>query len=578
MTLLIFFAFMGGFVTILSPCILPLLPIVLSTSTQEGKKRPLGVITGFIASFTFFTLFLSGIVRATGISADALRTLAALVILSFGLIMVIPSLQAWWEQVASRLASRSTNNQDKHGFRGGLTVGVSLGLVWTPCVGPILASIITIAATATVTLDAILITLAYALGTAIPMFGLIYTSNYANRTLPFLKKNSRKIQQIFGILMILTALAIHFGYDRRFQAYILEKFPAYGAGLTQLEDTKAVQEELQELKQNKEGSVNNIRKKINDLTNPLAPELIGGGEWINLPAQAGSKPLTLEKLRGKVVLIDFWTYSCINCIRTMPYLRAWHDKYADQGLVIIGVHSPEFEFEKSLDNLQAAVTDFKLEYPIVQDNDFNIWKAYDNNYWPAKYLIDHEGRIQYTHFGEGSYDKTEAKIRELLEIAGSNPEDSIVNIPEYKHQTNTPEIYLGYWRIAKFASPEGMIKDTVFSYSSPTSLLSSYFAYSGSWNIGYQRSAASSGSKITLNFDAKEVYLVMRPTSDSPTATILLDGKSPGSEAGSDVQNGIITLDKDRLYTILELDKPGKHTLTIEFPDGNVEVFAFTFG
>ena len=229
--------------------------------------------------------------------------------------------------------------------------------------------------------------------------------------------------------MIITAIGIYFNVDRRFQTYILTTFPQYGAGLTKFEDNEMIRNQLQK-KSGKE-----IKKENTDKIQ--APELIPKGAWFN------SEPLTLAQLKGKVIIIDFWTYSCINCQRTMPYLRAWHEKYADKGLVIIGVHSPEFEFEKSEKNLAQAIKDFKLPYPIVQDNDFATWRAYDNSYWPAKYIIDKEGYIRYTHFGEGAYDETEKVIQELLKEAGAKDVTSIINNPTYQIQTKTPEIYLG---------------------------------------------------------------------------------------------------------------------------------------
>lgn len=574
MPLLMLFAFIGGLVTILSPCILPLLPIILSSSAQTGKKRPLGIITGFVLSFTFFTLFLSSIVRATELSAELLRSIAVLTILSFGLIMVIPPLEKWWEKISSNIIIFK-NSGAKDGFMGGIYVGLSLGLVWTPCVGPILASIITLAATATITLSALLITLAYSIGTAIPMLAIIYLSRYAQIALPVLKKNSSNIQRIFGVLMILTSFLIYFGYDRKFQSFILEKFPNYGTGLTKIEDTESIKNELNNLKKGN-NDMNNLKSELTNITSPKAPELKGGGSWIN------SEPLTLSQLENedKVVLIDFWTYSCINCIRTLPHLKSWHQKYADQGLVIIGVHSPEFEFEKSLDNVKQAAEDFGLEYPIVQDNDFNIWKSYNNHYWPAKYLIDRSGQTRYTHFGEGDYDVTENMIIKLLEESGKSVDTSSSKPTpeEYKTQTLSPETYLGYWRLSNFSSPGGIVKDKINNYNAPSKLDLNDWAYEGEWMVGYQHAAAESGSKLHLRFNAKQVHLVMRPLKENSTAKIYLDGKLITNNSGSDVKNSTVVLDKDRLYTLFKSDSPEDAFITIEFPEGGVEVFAFTFG
>src|SRR3989344_9651039 len=374
MILLFGFAFLAGIVTILSPCILPVLPVVLSGGISGGKQRPLGIVAGFISSFTFFTLFLTSIVRATGVSPDALRSVSVVVIIAFGLSLLVPKLQAFIEQFLSRVSSLAKRTE-RSDFAGGIFIGASLGLVWTPCVGPILASVISLALTGTVTTTAFFITLAYSIGTAIPMLAIVWGGRALLQKVPWLVASTGKIQKIFGLLMILTALAIATNLDRKFQTYILTTFPQYGVGLTKLEDNPIVKKQL-------------VDMQTND--RQTAPELTAGGQWFN------SEPLTLSQLKGKVVLVDFWTYTCINCIRTLPYLKNWYAKYKDKGFVIIGVHTPEFEFEKDASNVARAIADFGLEYPVMQDNDYATWRAYDNRYWAAKYLIDKEGKIRYT--------------------------------------------------------------------------------------------------------------------------------------------------------------------------------------
>ena len=343
MIFLILFAFLAGIVTILSPCILPILPIILSSSTDSsGKKKPLGVVVGFVASFTFFTLFLSSIVRMSGISANSLRYVSVFILGIFGISLLVPQVQILIERLFTKLTRFIPSSQNKNGFWGGVLIGLSLGLLWTPCVGPILASVISLAISGTVSFQAMLITLAYSLGTAIPMFMIMQAGSTALQKVPWLVRNTAKIQKAFGVLMILTSVAIFFNLDRRFQTFILKSFPGYGAGLTKFEDNQLVKQELDKVgnQPSDELSLGNSLPSIFDKKGPVAPEITPGGEWFN------SQPLKLESLRGKVVLIDFWTYSCINCQRTFPYLRSWWEKYQDQGLVIIGVHSPEFEFEK----------------------------------------------------------------------------------------------------------------------------------------------------------------------------------------------------------------------------------------
>ncbi|RJR14712.1 cytochrome c biogenesis protein DipZ [Candidatus Microgenomates bacterium] len=586
MFILILFAFIAGIVTILSPCILPILPIVLSGGVTGGKKRPLGVITGFIISFTFFTLFLSAIVRVTGVSADILRTISVVIVAIFGIALLLPQFQVMLEQLFSKLAGSVSGVQAKaqsvkSDYLAGVLIGVSLGLVWTPCVGPILASVITLAATSSVSFGAILMTLAYSIGTAIPLFAITYGGRELLQKHPWLLSNSRKIQQVFGVLMLLTALAIFFNIDRKFQTYILEKFPQYGVGLTQIEDNQVVRNALENIN-NEPMDETKIGKPMSDVVKTdlgAAPEFILGGQWFNLPAgEAGTEPLTMTGLRGKVVLVDFWTYTCINCIRTLPYLKSWHERYADKGLVIVGVHTPEFAFEKEADNVEKAIADFEIKYPVMQDNDYATWRAYNNRFWPAKYLIDKDGRIRYTHFGEGKYDETEEMIQELLGEIGTEIDMPISN-PTYDVKTRTPETYLGYARMQYIATPDQVRPDESSTYTAPQQLNLNTFAFSGTWTVGDEYAMADAGSSLSLRFEAQEVFLVMRPTGATPARVrVLLDNQAVTTNAGEDVVNGVVTVDTDRLYKLIKLPNPEQHTIQLEFLDGSVEVFAFTFG
>ena len=482
MILLIIFAFLAGIITVLSPCILPILPIILTSSiggVETGKRRPIGVVTGFILSFTFFTLFLSTIVRLSGIPAETLRFISVFVVAGFGLSLLIPQFQVFFEHLFSKLTGFVPNSKGKTGFSGGLLIGLSVGLLWTPCVGPILASVISLALTGTVTFDAFLITLSYSLGTAIPMFLIMMGGQNALRRVPWLLSNLGHIQKLFGVLMIVTAVGIFFNIDRKFQTFILDTFPQYGTGLTILEDNDVIRNALDET-----SGVEKMMTPGNNLNSGLllpkgrkAAEIIAGGNWYN------SDGLTLAELKGKVVLIDFWTYSCINCQRTLPYLREWHQKYNDKGLVIIGVHSPEFEFEKNGKNVADAISDFQLSYPVVQDNDFLTWRAYNNRYWPAKYFIDKNGDIRYQHFGEGKYDESEKVIQELLKEAGSTDISQTIQNPTYEIDAKTRELYLGYERIEYLFSTETISKDSKRTYSKPAILGNNQFAFEGDWTI-----------------------------------------------------------------------------------------------
>lgn len=575
MILLVIFAFLAGVVTILSPCILPLLPIILSSTlggVELGKLRPLGVVIGFILSFTFFTLFLSTIVRLSGIPVDTLRLFSVITIALFGISFLIPQFQLLIEQLFSKLTRFAPKAKLKSGFGSGLVVGLSLGLLWTPCVGPILASVISLAITETVNFDAFIITLAYSLGTAIPMFAIMIGGQNVLTKVPWLVSNTANIQKAFGILMIITAIGIFANVDRKFQTFIIDRFPGYGVGLTKFEDIEPIRKQLERLG-GKEIKNEDMGKPMFNVLLPKgsrAPEIIPGGVWFN------SDPLTLAQLRGKVIVIDFWTYSCINCQRTLPYLRQWYEKYKDKGLVIIGVHSPEFEFEKNEKNVAAAIKDFQLTYPIVQDNDFATWRAYNNRYWPAKYFIDKEGYVRYKHFGEGAYDESEKVIQELLKEAGAQDVFEGINNPQYQIYAKTSEIYLGYGRIANFASIEKITKNALSSYTAPPNLPNNNVSFEGNWAVMEEYTNPQKGATLYLNFEAKEVFLVMRPKGSPAKVKVYLDDKM--QYFGEDNKSGTVTVNSDRLYKLINLPLPGRHTLKLEFEDNNAELYAFTFG
>lgn len=567
MILLILFAFLAGFVTILSPCILPILPIVLSGSLSGGKSRPLGVVAGFVGSFTFFTLFLSIIVRNTGIPADFMRNLAIVLIFIFGIFLIFPQAQAIFEKIISKLSSLQpkTNQTNQNGFFGGILVGASLGLIWAPCVGPILASIITLSITAQVTLNAVLITFAYSIGTAIPMLIITYSGRKLFEKIPWLLEHTTQIQQTFGVLMVFTAIGLFMNVDIKFQQYILEKFPNYGSNLTKFEDNSEIQKQLN-LLTDPQNPVSEPKKTDQLLFEPgiNAPGFQNETSWIN------SQPLTLETdLKGKVVLIDFWTYTCINCVRTFPYLKDWYQKYHDLGFEIVGVHSPEFEFEKKYDNVVMASKQYELLYPIVQDNDFKIWRAYENRYWPAHYLIDKNGDIRYTHFGEGNYIETENAIRTLLNEAPLDQPEIEIN-----GRKLTPEIYLGYDRAANYTSENAIKLDTSVTYPAVEKLPNDAVALEGTWTVGPESiTADADGAKLKLNFLAAKVFLVLHPPENqvSPVSVnIRIDGQ--------DTEKSFV-LEEPNKYDIVSLESSeyGRHSVELIFPKG-VSAFAFTFG
>jgi cytochrome c biogenesis protein CcdA/thiol-disulfide isomerase/thioredoxin len=562
--ILIVFAFLAGLATILSPCILPVLPIVLSAAVGEGKRRPLGVVAGFILSFTFFTLTLATIVKITHLPGDFLRMLAITLVAAFGVSLLFPQTQLFLEKIFTRFANLVPTSNNTSGFWGGFGVGLSIGVLWAPCVGPILASVITLAVASQVSLAAFFITLAYSLGTALPMLAITYGGRNLLKKIPGLLANTGKIQKVFGVVMIVTAVALFFNLDRKFQNYILQVFPQYGSGLTAFEENDTVKQGLTQLKKTA------VPIKA---ANQKAPDFVGGNNWLN------SQPLSLTKeLKGKVVLVDFWTYSCINCIRTLPYIKQWYATYKDKDFVIIGVHTPEFEFEKKTDNVAQALKDFGIEYPVVQDNNFSIWNAYGNEAWPAHYLIDKNGFVRYTHFGEGKYVETENAIRTLLD-------EELIDKPEVDstYMPQTGETYLGYKRAESYIFENKIELDKAKEYELKMTLPKDGVGLQGNWNVGPESIVtANDDSSLSINFLAKKVHLVMGNVSPSKSGKVkvLLDGKPlPKKYWTTDMNDsGEVTVTQTRKYDVIDLgDDYGRHVLQLIFSE-NMEAFAFTFG
>jgi len=575
MILLLFFAFLAGIATILSPCILPILPVVLSGSVSGEKQRPLGIIMGFILSFTFFTLFLAKIVQLTGISADFLRIFAAVVLLLFGVSLLIPQFSLLMERMFTRLSVFTPKANSKKGFLGGILIGITLGLIWAPCVGPIMASVITLAATSKVTTAAFLITLSYAVGSGIPMFFIMIGGRGLLNKVPQLTQNAGKIQKGFGVLMILFAIAIFFNLDRNFEAFIAST--KYGLDLTNLENNQAVRNQLQLLKGNKSANTNtNFDTTGLFNANTSAPDFVGIDHWLNT-----DKPLSIHDLKGKVVLVDFWTYTCINCIRTLPFVTSWYDKYHSQGFVVIGVHTPEFPFEHDTNNVLGAIKQYNIHYPVAQDNNYATWNNYNNKYWPAEYLIDAKGNIRRTHFGEGEYDQTEKAIQALLTEAGRKDVSSEVLTKEDQTPTGniSPETYLGSKRM-QYYYPLGTLSNGTQKFSLSDNLSQNSFSYGGEWTINDEYADAGKNATINYNFTAGKVFIILRPVGGGSTVKVYLDGQViDQTKAGSDIKNGILTVDSDRLYNVVDLHgKKEDHILKLEFQTPGTQAFTFTFG
>lgn len=575
MEILLIFAFVSGLITIFAPCIWPLLPILLSSTATGGHRKPLGVVIGIITSFAAFTLTISYIIKIIPFDPNSLRLVAVILIGFLGLTLAIPKISSLVEGYVSRLSGKAGSKlygSEQNGLFGGLITGLVLGLVWSPCAGPILATIATLAATTNLNLGIILVTIVYVAGVGIPLFlfatfgRILFTKSRA------LSKYTGRIQQIFGVIMILTAIAIYTNFDKTLQVKLLDLFPSYGNVLTKFESNSKVKQQLDELKGKTSKSSINQYDLFN--TNSPAPDFVGITNWLN------SQPLTMSELKGKVVLVDFWTYTCINCIRTLPHVTSWYDKYKDQGFVVIGVHTPEFEFEKQTSNVENAIKQYNIHYPVAQDNDYATWNAYSNQYWPAEYLIDAKGNIRRTHFGEGEYDQTEKAIQELLKEAGQKVDASLEQMPDQTpHAQLSPETYLGSKRMQYYypggSIPNGQTKFELSENPSPNS-----FSLGGDWTIDDENATTVKNSTLTYNFYADKVFLVLRPGQTSSKIKVFLDEKIISTEnAGADVKDGIVNIDTDRLYNLIDL-KGGsaQHILKIEFETPGIKVFAFTFG
>lgn len=585
MALLIIFGFIAGAATALSPCVLPVLPIALSAGATGGRRRPLGIVAGLAVSFTFATVALVYVISALGLPNDFLRKLAIVVLLGFGIVLMIPKLAARLEAWMSQFASRAGVAEGKgDGFWSGTAVGASLGLVYAPCAGPILAGVITVSASQSFSTGRLAVALSYGIGSAVVLYFLMLGGRKVVRPLA---QRGVGLQIAMGAVMVVVALAMLGNYDIRFQNHIASSLPSFLVNPTKgLEDTASAKTALADVRGDgghgvgseasgaaPETGADGKLKKLPVLG--VAPEFVGTEQWFNTP---GDRPLTLRGLRGRVVLVDFWTYSCINCIRTLPYLKAWDAKYRKDGLTIVGVHTPEFPFEREASNVQTAIDENGIRYPVVQDNEQATWNAYGNQYWPAEYFIDAQGRVRYVHFGEGEYGEKEKVIRDLLAEAGRPVKgaETQVHAVAPSATVTTPETYLGAARAERFTN--SMLSPGSHDFTAPKALPANEFVYHGKWRITLESATAEAGASLDLNFGARRVYLVLGSPGHDRRVKVLLDGQPISSaDAGTDVHDGAVTVTGQRLYNLVDLPEVGHHVLTLE-PEAGVQGYAFTFG
>ncbi|HLM30962.1 MAG TPA: cytochrome c biogenesis protein DipZ [Solirubrobacterales bacterium] len=576
MVLLMLFALVAGAATALSPCVLPVLPAVLGAGVTGGRRRPLGVVTGLVLAFTFATVALVYVIDALGLPNGFVRTLAIVTLLGFGGALLVPGLAGRIEAFGSRLAPGPARPRGS-GFGSGLAIGASLGFVYTPCAGPILAGVITVSAAQDFAAGRLAVALAYAVGSGLVLYVVMLGGR---RLVERLKPARAWVQMATGATMVAVAIAMSADLDLKFQNAIADDLPSVLVNPSGgLEESEAVADDLASVRgaghpplQPKPGE-----GELSDYGR--APDFTGTQAWFN----TGGEPLSVPELtrgEGGVVLVDFWTYTCINCIRTLPYVEAWAREYTDDGLTVVGVHSPEFAFEKDAGNVADAIDRYGLTYPVVQDNVLSTWNAFGNQYWPAKYLIDARGHVRYVHFGEGQYEETEEAIRSLLADAGNRRLGSRARpggTERIDPRLRTPETYLGTARATGWV--EGP-HPGVYDYGATDSrrLELNRFAYGGVWDVGPESARSVSSATVSLSFQARRVFLVLGADHRPRDLRLELDGRPLGERiAGDDVRDSSARISKQRLYRLVDLPRAGRHTLELRFEPG-IEGYAFTFG
>jgi cytochrome c biogenesis protein CcdA/thiol-disulfide isomerase/thioredoxin len=585
--LLYLLSFVGGVLTIVSPCILPVLPFVFSRADQPFRRSGLPLLAGMAITFALVaavaTLAGGWIVRANQIG----RILAVVIFAVLGLSLLFPGLSEYFSRPFVRLGARVQGPSNVSPSVGkSLLLGLSTGLLWAPCAGPILGLILTGAAVQGASAHTVFLLLAFAFGAA---FSLSLALFAGNRVFAFMKRSlgaEEWIRRGLGLAVLVGVIAIAFGWDQG----VLQRISlASTSGIEQsLIDRVRPSTHAQAITASEHSGPTMMAAQTAQMqlgSEGSVPSLEGAVAWLN------SAPLTREGLKGKVVLVDFWTYSCINCLRAIPYVEAWAEKYKSDGLVVIGVHTPEFAFEKDQANISKAVRDLKLTYPVAIDSNYAIWKAFNNQYWPAHYFIDKQGTIRYHHFGEGEYDKSEEVIQQLLKENNANIRASgtvqvsaigVQAAPDL-NDVQSPETYVGYERARHFASPEAVKPDSPGLYTSPGRLQVDQWGLVGNWNVGGEKAMlVAAPGKVVFRFHARDLHLVLGPGSDGRPIRfrVLLDGDPPTGDAGVDVDGqGKGTVKGYRLYQLIrQKGKVEDRTFQIQFLDPNVEVFAFTFG
>ncbi len=620
---LLFLAYVGGILTILSPCILPVLPFVFARSDQPFRKSGAPLLAGMAVTFALVAS-LATVGGGWAVRANQFGRIAALVLFGiFGLTLIFSSLADRLSRPLVRLGNRLSQNSDAGpSATNSFLLGIGTGLLWAPCAGPILGLILTGAALGGASVHTTVLLLAYAAGAATSLAIALLAGG---RVFAAMKRSlgaEEWIRRALGVAVLAGVIAVAFGLDRglltrlslsstsNLEQRLVDRFhpkppesvandQAMAPGNAMMAGNNAM------MAGGNQGAMSGSNAMMAGGNQPAmagnnammaagggsapgaAPttDLSGATAWINSP------PLTLASLRGKVVLIDFWTYSCINCLRTLPYIKAWNEKYKDSGLVIIGVHTPEFPFEKDESNVRKAVRDLGITYPVAMDNDYRIWRSFNNEYWPAHYFIDATGKLRFHHFGEGGYDESENWIRTLLEEANHKPlpgspaqvAASGAEAASDSGDVQSPETYIGYHRAENFASPGGFNQNEAQVYEAPPNLKLNEWALAGKWQDERQiATSLAASSAIVFRFHARDLHLVLGPSKAGKPIRfrVTIDGKAPGADHGVDTDaDGYGTVTEDRLYQLVRQHGAIQdRTFRIEFLAPGVQAYSFTFG
>ncbi|CAI1046211.1 cytochrome c biogenesis protein DipZ [Serratia quinivorans] len=578
--LILILAYLGGILTIASPCILPVLPFIFSRADRPFLRSGLPLLAGMALTFALFAT-LAAVGGGWVVAANQYGRWLALVLMAvFGITLLFPAVA---ERVMHPLVSAGNRLSDKiaadqqHQVGPSLLLGVATGLLWAPCAGPILGLVLTGAALQGANVGSTFLLLAYAAGAATSLALALLIGGKVFSAMKRSLGAGEWIRRVLGAAMLVGVVAIALGLDTT----VLARISAASTGGIEQRLVQMFTPPATPAKLPMQTAVD-TQPVLDDLGE--MPALSGAVQWLNSP------PLTAESLRGKVVLVDFWTYSCINCLRTLPYVKAWAEKYRDQGLVVIGVHAPEFAFERDIGNVTKEAKKLGIDYPIAIDNNYSIWRAFNNQYWPAHYFIDASGHIRYQHFGEGDYAQSERVIQELLRQAGAKNISTAVSQVAGQgveqaagNQAGiSPETYLGYARAENFASGKAE-QDMVARYGVPANLPLNDWGLAGNWTVGGENVTLNApNGRIVYRFHARDLHLVLGPVSGGkPVAfKVTLDGKAPGEMHGADIApdgRGVVT--DQRLYQLIrQTDGAGEHTFSIEFEQAGVAAYAFTFG